>query len=109
MSYASHNLCTELFELSDWGKYWTDESRDNGIPAYDLSYLLRKLPVEHKEATLKLSAFTLDGKSFYYADYEHVPELDPSWDVFNTQPADTPEDAAAKLAIELFKRGVLSK
>ena len=87
MNTASLELCKELFELSGWdgtayehellnGKHYTRTlpvkemthfDQNTYIPAYDLGYLLRKLP----------------------------PSI---------QRADTPEDAASKLAIELFKQ-----
>jgi hypothetical protein len=54
MYYASKELCQELYELSNWedvdwsydenGHGFTFRHQANSIPAYDLGYLLRKLP-----------------------------------------------------------------
>lgn len=100
MNVANLDLCRELYELSGWTD--NDHHRYLGegeeIPAYDLGYLLRKL------------------QPFNAADLQW---LGGKWAaqavIFGTQPkserteADTPEDAACKLAIELFKQGVLTK
>ena len=66
-------------------------------PAYDLGYLLRKLPqfmLTRHDAKYYINNVTLDIRG---------PGLQSSF----SNEADTPEDAACKLAIELFKRGVL--
>lgn len=103
MNVASLDLCRELYELSGWGNtefgWWPGARRlpvqtarsAYEVPAYDLDYLLRKLPgvVElHHYATGDWSCDT-DG--------------------FGFENADTPEDAACKLSIELFKHGVLTR
>jgi hypothetical protein len=111
MSYvASLELCRELYELSGWqgtGDYFGVEQkkdivtenlimRGNRIivaPAYDLGYLLRKL-CRHNHFVVNL----MDLQNRWVADAGG----------FGTGQADTPEDAACKLAIELFKQGVLS-
>lgn len=119
MHVASLELCKELYELSGWknGKHtwYLEHAYDpNGIwierddwdlnkvetnmseyfyPAYDLGYLLRKLPPVSKvincsnERTQIYGALFPEGKLTFQAD--------------------TPEDAACKLAIELFKQGIL--
>ena len=123
MNVASLDLCKELYELSGWidapwayqlevGKRGleavevVDNSHWGGIsrhlfekdtitgrepaylPAYDLGYLLRKLP---------------EGCSI------HKKENGYRWSMnhITDECTDTPEDAACKLAIELFKQGVL--
>lgn len=75
------------------------------LPAYDLGYLMRKLQTE-------LEA----GKDDYTPKDEFL--LDCLYDIWTCRTtwnkyknysaeADTPEDCAAKLAIELFKQGIL--
>jgi hypothetical protein len=110
MNVASLELCKELYELSGWDDGDLDWWRyDDGLkkhvldielvagsiaPAYNLGYLMRKLPnlSLHKEARnngVYTCAYWLGGiKNLIVKD-------------------DTPEDAACKLAIELFKQGVL--
>lgn len=77
---------------------------DKQYPAYDLGYLLRKLPETMER--------------IYHLTLTRAGEGDYSWrcgyvdGTFIEGPsiyADTPEDAACKLAIELFKQGVLRK
>lgn len=96
---ASLELCRELHELSGWED--VDQfSRKPGfvqkpmgsLPLYDLGYLLRKLPPQTRlfkarESTYGIAIGTMVEKYKQFAD--------------------TPEDAAAKLAIELFKQGIL--
>lgn len=73
------------------------------IPAYDAGYLLRKLP---KQYLIFQSSFTL----YRAAKFAYDGELDEtiikpfSWEGFKE-----PEDALCKLAIELFKQGILKK
>lgn len=134
MNVASLELCKELYELSGWrervglqyfpDKFYAthlrldleeevtptmDESYEADFicPAYDLGYLLRKLP--HKT---RVDKHTIRGHP------DRRRRL-PDHDVYNAflhtatnqcwQQADTPEDAAAKLAIELFKQGRLKR
>lgn len=119
MNVASLERCKELYELSGWGdtsfQYTADlqgefdkdsaaECRNceaeygcggrPSIPAYDLGYLLRKLPPNSWVGRSR------EGWSSPYA--AHIgPEDDNSMD------ADTPEDAAYKLAIDLIKKGAI--
>jgi len=111
MNVASLELCKELYDLSAWeteygwmkfGKHlsgnrttWTIDARDiSDFPAYDLGYLMRKLPpatnifITGRDYGAKEGNFSKKHRMFF---------------------ADTPEDAAAKLAIELFKQGILTK
>lgn len=131
MNVASIDLCRELYELSGWddtdrlccltcNEIVADEQKiDDGrthesIPAYDLGYLLRKLPkfgkytrgdgLVAKDKT-RLTITVADSGTWVAtmdSDYEEDGWIDPSY-------ADTPEDAAAKLAIELFKQGILTE
>ena len=109
MNVASFELCQELYELSGWltgidGNCFvslpgerkgfevrplTDTGNDHIqiCPAYDLGYLLRRLPV---------------GNVLTSLEGEWIASSSPK-----ITTAATPEDAAAKLAIELFKQGIL--
>jgi hypothetical protein len=104
MQTASLELCKRLYELSGW--FDTDLIVDPAsgaisittattntedapwIPAYDLGYLLRKLPPV---------SYVIKAKRFE-ADHRHHKKF-----------ADIPEDAVAKLCIELFEIGVLKE
>ena len=113
MNVASPELCKELFKISGWdySVAWSrlsdpPDGREDWMlgtphsqaieryPAYDLGYLLRKL---HEPI----------GRLLF------VPKSNNTWglwaDNMDAINAETPEDAACKLAIELFKRGILLK
>lgn len=120
MNVASKELCAELKKLSGWkdtdywhykprhtkrGEYWvahisgtTPENRR--LPAYDLGYLLRKLPnfvvIAKQRPSLTWAAY-IDGS----------PTIKRPHDGDSYE--DTPEDATAKLAITLFKANILVK
>lgn len=115
MNVADKSLCQELWKLSGWGgKYknetefmWCEDytkplwAQDNikaiiDAPAYDLGFILRKLP-----------ANSWVGKCIEEWESPYAAHIGPE-DEFN-QNGDTPENAAVKLAIELFKQGVLTK
>jgi hypothetical protein len=111
MNVAIFELCQELYDLSGWltgidGNCYvslpgerkgfevrplTDTGNDSIriCPAYDLGYLLRRLPV---------------GNVLTSLEDEWIASSSPK-----VVTAPTPEDAAAKLAIELFKQGVLTR
>ncbi len=126
MTTASLELCKELYELSGWvrtgqewsrwyqgvlvfnepaevyeGEYrvinvppWRDETT---YPAYDLGYLLRKLPQ---------NTFVKQLESTIY----HAEDYNFDTDTCNSAiDKSTPEDALADLAIELFKQGILTR
>jgi len=118
MNVASLENCKELFELSGWTDVdlsgWTkDEYPEHNkgtfvstspiygksftylCPAYDLGYLLRKLPSGYQ---LNLDT-TMSGSRIYWFE-NFAGDGAP-------QQTSTPEDAAAKLAIELFKQNIL--
>jgi len=131
MNVASRELCEELYRLSRWGrlddselnwyfkfgKHLGDDERwsitgneEMGeYPAYDLGYLLRKLPAEVEEfsetyhLTYELLLAKYEANEFH-ADYWWNDDLR-----FNMVPSGTPEDALVTLAIELFKQGVLTR
>jgi hypothetical protein len=95
----------QVKHLSYRGQYRVD-----WYGAYDLGYLLRKLPpylelgdtVEYHSVRnwLYMSMYE-DGKEWQFGYTE-------AGDEYYGQ-ADTPENAAAKLCIELFKQGVLKR
>jgi hypothetical protein len=126
MNTASRELCQELYELSGWGSItevppllkwsqlssgaWLEVDRDTphdgtSFPAYDLGYLLRKLP--------KLIALPDNGTGgFLFIDikkYKSGIRWRAGYHDQMLVNADTPEDAVCSLAIELFKRGILTK
>lgn len=124
MNVASLELCKELYDLSRWGlernsgfegKYWVGTEQEGfnlrlmkGVPAYsstypayDLGYLLRKLP--------QGCCGLFQSKHTWVASYTDLLGKHPLRKPIQSKQADTPEDAACKLAIELFKQGVLVK
>lgn len=97
MNVASLELSKELYAAS-----WIPEFL---CPAYDLGYLLRKLPdwyetpgVEDKE--FGMACLIVEKRKAGYMNN------DTGQYVFNVA-ADTPEDTLCKLAIELFKQNIL--
>lgn len=83
-----------------WANKYYQKTVDASVPAYDLGYLLRKLPmyleIKHPD-TLRLTIGAVIGGR-WCASYD--------WEdggVMHEQFQGTPEDAACKLAIELFK------
>jgi hypothetical protein len=105
MNVASRELCEELFKLSQWGASARYIKTKGGLiaatslqpleedefvcPAYEISYLYR---VMNKPS--ELSGFS----SFWKASSSgHEVE------------AENPEDAMVKLAVALFKAGVLTR
>lgn len=120
MNVASSELCRTLQELSGWGGthfawYW-QQSEAGGFdtsdlavschkriagckssePAYDLGYLLLKLP-NYQDGYLTIY---VQPTGDWEAQYGHS-KLNCC--------ADTPEDAACKLVIELFKQNILKR
>ena len=102
MSSASLGLCKELYHLSNWHEgvdEWFDSTVTTDIvPAYDLGYLLRKLPL------VELKHVALDSD-----DLKRWNCISPHWGTLRNHFAETPEDAACELAIELFKKGILTR
>jgi hypothetical protein len=98
-SKSSSDVSLELRKLSGW--------QYDQFGGYSLGYLLRKLPAhilsaKHEEQTWLFVERDDDG---YGAGYQTVEGK--TWELYCV--ADNPEDALAKLAIELFKQGVLKK
>lgn len=127
MYVASLEPCAKLYELSGWcdsGYCWAEAAKgwklehcnpfDNYgmtkqwgcVTAYDLGYLLRRLPagtyVRKNIQEPQKSGGNYKGK--FTASVNSRATLKN----YNEY-ADTPEDATAKLCIELFKQGILTK
>ncbi len=103
---ASLELCKELYELSGWEEPGANrfqiEVTTGGIIKtgcyYSLGYLLRKLP------DITITNSVADGSEPWHAgQYGYYDGIGWIYDAY----ADTPEDAAAKLAIELIRKGVI--
>ena len=124
MNVASLELCRELYELSGWRNTehnYPGEKISKGtagtkddphivtvIPAYDLGYLLRKLPMQ-------IPSESGDEDDNYC--FQLTEGLEAKWQIdyrdrydgqFTAVVDDIPENAACQLAIELFKQGVLT-
>lgn len=118
---ANLENCKELYELSgwpqiddfsdwyqdwgneDWGIGSYDANCPNNYPAYDLGYLLRKLQGLKKYPILELRQYNR-WWCFYGNRTKRGSIVSPQKDCGI---ADTPEDAACRLAIELIKQGVI--
>lgn len=114
--HASLELCKELYELSGWNDETefhydlTDGLIGVGlprkavpgnveIPAYDLGYLIRKLPKSIDGDSLGVSWAQITGNC-WRADYGFGLKIKTQYDK-------TPENVLCKLAIELIKQGIL--
>lgn len=125
MNVADKDLCQELYEVSGWSDThlrWNQfmskeavwqiyESSEKVVfagyvgyaPAYDLGYVLCKLhraTIHHK---------WVDGESTYTARISVAKEHKTSANTVYKSESETPENAAVKLAIELFKQGILKR
>ena len=123
MNVASLSLCKDLYQRSGWkgtdyfyqfieysdlstGYYLINPVLEtplhaNAYPAYDLGFLLRRLP---RQAWQK-DFYLLVSDSEWVAGYDSKHPTGLPRSAF----ADTPEDAACKLCVELFKKGILKK
>lgn len=102
---VSLELCRELHKLSGWepdGTWINDgTTTDGAAPQYSLGYLLRKLPPTISECPDGvLTLYIFDGE--WACGYE-------GGEVEMFRPGAIPENAAAKLAIQLFKQGILTR
>lgn len=96
MTVASRELRKELYELSDW------QNECEGIwpMGYDLSFLLRKL--QQFGVSIRANGFgTWEAETDSAELGDEHEQLEQTWNI--------PEDAVTKLAIELFKDGILPK
>lgn len=140
MTTASLPLCRELYELSGWKpksdempvSWWENRTPSTGIiipdgciPAYDLGFLLRKLPrklngVNSKQRDGNFNLYASRGKTAWVASYADadgsiIRRLKEGAESQNNRnfwfihgSADTPEDAACKLLCELIRQKVLT-
>lgn len=125
MNVASRELCEELYELSGWrstdwvwarhektgeyrvqwiqdtdtGYYWVQD----GV-AYDLGYLLDKMVERKTGLTLYHVHSTMQWECFYAGKFFEYGTDTQHWETQDSNPA----NAACKLAIELFKQGILT-
>ena len=110
MNVASLDLCKELYELSGWmgeSRYiWTLDGRsipterlktieEIDVPAYDLGYLLRKLPPKSRIFKLAENQYGCAYGGLNQRQY--------------MSRADTPENVACLLAIKLLEEGILMR
>jgi hypothetical protein len=81
----------------------TGEPEEGFVPAYLLGYLLRKLPQGSRLTS------NVDNVTKWWAEYNLPSTLEGHVlrKSYFGEHADTPEDAAAKLCIELIRQGVL--
>lgn len=123
MKVANLQLCRELHEVSGWDGTDFIHTRGQGgwmvgmkyykgkewVPAYDLGYLLRRLPKNLGIYWLELKFTNNSCFAVYWDENTHSAlELDLvthriKFDIGG----DTPEDAGTKLVIELFEHGLL--
>lgn len=129
MNVASLDLCKELFVLAGWSDTDFDYNEEGKLepcswlvynthpmfddeeqhtPAYDLGYLLRKLPNDASYRT------DMARDNDCWAAYLWGPSKFETLGSRNKQViargvSESPEDAVTKLAIELFNLGVLVK
>lgn len=130
INVASAELCKELHKLSreiedgKWDNtefYWQDDYYADGshlwnvynsheikngstVPAYDLGYLLRKLPQNSWFGYTDTSGERGYALAYTYAWNEKGDDSSK----IAERVAETPEDAACKLAIELWHRKMFS-
>lgn len=123
MNVCSLELAKELYELSGWRDahaHWVEDDGwyieyphphySNGLylPAYDLGYLLRKLPPKIDVVNSSAYAYlTLTRKSEAYKHFGDKGLWGARYGKDIAAVASTPEDACAKLCIELIKQGIL--
>ncbi|WP_156666099.1 hypothetical protein [Rhodococcus sp. HS-D2] len=100
MRTASRNLCKELFDLSGWDEASLHKHPgpeiENAAPAYDLGFLMRKLP----DGYTVLTRFN-DGWLASWAERADAADY--------AVEENTPEDAVAALALLLFEKSILQR
>lgn len=111
--YVPEELCQKLFEISGWTDThevfisgeptWRTEvsTPSTHTPVYRMGFLLDKLDHVHlelKHPYLGENHLNLWGAYYYADDYYAVNYV---------QAGHSPEEAMAKLAIELFEKGVI--
>ncbi len=108
-AYANMELSQELYELSGWvgdGAHTISEGFDlkAGPPKYSLGFLMRTLAERCDEPSVARHRVFKRWQARVLAPLE---EGYAGLRQFKAAEADIPEDAAAKLAIELLKQGVI--
>lgn len=102
----------EFAYVDDYSDRAKTDRGEYAIPAYNLGYLLRKLPSHTYSTQYEQKAYLWMRKdSDVYCAWYKVTDPNYGEDITSEHGAvcDTPEDAACKLAIELFKQGILKK
>ena len=110
---ASRELSKQLYDLSGWTEpadyYWYENGLYNQYqkppeaefvaPAYKLGFLIRKLPRQIDGEEMRNCSISMEWLGNQWVFYYSRTDFSGT--------ADTPEDAAAKLCIELIKQGIL--
>jgi hypothetical protein len=78
------------------------ELEEQLVPAYDLGYLLRKLEGHYPQVVRSFDPKRVAWSASVEVEHGGAP-------VLRLESEPTPEDALCRLAIEVFKRGVLKK
>ena len=135
MNVVKLELSKKLYELSEWSdtsntwmkhslsdkaKCYAIPTAETGIqvlngeleykyPAYDLGYLLRKLPKEYR--THRSGKKTITSREIQLEQWgnQWMIGLGDGDKEYLEAKADTPEDALCLLAITLFESGILTK
>jgi hypothetical protein len=125
MHIASFESCKTLYELSGWRVYdylyWPDKTiRDaheataddhatrTTVAAYDLGYMLRRLPASIQTDDEGAEAYSLQLRPSMDAT-QWIAGYASAHDYLFAATDATPEDAIVMLAVELFTQGVLPK
>lgn len=124
MNVANYELSEELYKVSGWttNRKWVPDLMNHGFfiedgdplaegacPAYDLGYLLRKLP-HLKDIDFRIEQDGEDENGYCWAAYGKdyaVHRKNDSWRWRSV--ASSPEDAMCQLIIALFKANILVK
>ncbi|SRR5260221_11168896 len=121
MNTARVELCRELYTLSRWvltEKHWYQGKPIYNAPygwdcpAYDLGFLLEKLPKSVTEfwgRAYPASPCLMYSGTQWVIFYQSEMTGEHNTDELFGQFADTPEDAACSLCVELFKQDILEK
>lgn len=100
MKVASLEYCKELYKLSRWGSEDVSPgAEDKYIKRYDLGYLIRKMPA--------VTYLTSDGDEFVASYTPNIEIIELGKTAQYWFGSKKPEDALCRLAIELWKQGVL--
>lgn len=121
MHVADPSLCKELYELSGWRDtpehHWQEQGsietfdydRTLLCPAYSLSYLLRRLPKYLVDSyQLILTPYNIATTAWSARYMQFKTTANKKVDLYESK-GHNPEDALCKLAIELFKQGILER